>query len=796
MSSTACDDQFNDPPIETSDTEARPYVGGTPENIRAGDPYDDPAFERLAREHDVWGRAESALCAVFWLAGKAQPPSGRSASLAFDDAVRIARGCTDYGGGYRSEPELFEAYQGGISTVVAALTAAGKRGLADSQVRALHFMGAPPAAARVSAEQPSSGQRAGRAGAPDRIFLVIGEGVPANTPFSQLAEVAWCPDRVNDTDIEYVRAQPAATSSFNEWWANGGSKVVNAAADERGWQGAAEVGYLAGGMAAQPAAATVSADAVLRDAIAHGVGAYIEIDGQQIHIPAEVLRGEQPSATAPADGVRAALTNLVREAQAVADDYHRPRYARLDDAIASARAALAAPAAPQGPIHTCGGLMVRNPHPDAGRPRHHLNIGYEYECVPCLVKSRHGWAQRALKAETALREAAAQASGQAAPSDDEIETLARDYCDDPTVGAIVFTSTRDCVDFARALLSRYGQAPAASPDFPHYEMAFICRVLEGDRPEKVDLDTALGMARSVRVALLKERAAQAPAASAEPSDEHLIETGCYQTVIERHSQPAASAEPAINGYTCTVPDDCETLHWRGQILSMNELASMAQPAVGEEIHVHIEGQDVLTLPLASSGMGTPRFVVHVPAQPAASAEPYAWMIDGSNRTWFGKFSEIEARAEARRCGGTCTAFPIFRGVQPAASAEPVPVEIERLAINRYRPVPAGALAYKVVAGDGSRSLFSGTKDECQIVARKLTEAFLDGAHVAINAAPVAAQAPQHVPMAAAGPEDDLYKFYGVETDAALIAAQQRHIEKLQARIGAAPSLAPQRPREG
>ncbi|WP_233714392.1 hypothetical protein [Bordetella hinzii] len=36
-----------------------------------------------------------------------------------------------------------------------------------------------------------------------------------------------------------------------------------------------------------------------------------------------------------------------------------------------------------------------------------------------------------------------------------------------------------------------------------------------------------------------------PAASAEPSDEHLIETGCYQTVIERHSQPAASAEPAV-----------------------------------------------------------------------------------------------------------------------------------------------------------------------------------------------------------------------------------------------------------
>lgn len=68
----------------------------------------------------------------------------------------------------------------------------------------------------------------------------------------------------------------------------------------------------------------------------------------------------------------------------------------------------------------------------------------------------------------------------------------------------------------REYAERYGQAAAASPDFPHYEMAFICRVLEGDHPEKADLDTALGMARSVRVALLKERAAQAPAASADP----------------------------------------------------------------------------------------------------------------------------------------------------------------------------------------------------------------------------------------------------------------------------------------
>ena len=36
------------------------------ENIRAGAPFDDPAFEALCREHGIWGTAEAALCAVFW----------------------------------------------------------------------------------------------------------------------------------------------------------------------------------------------------------------------------------------------------------------------------------------------------------------------------------------------------------------------------------------------------------------------------------------------------------------------------------------------------------------------------------------------------------------------------------------------------------------------------------------------------------------------------------------------------------------------------------------------------------
>jgi len=63
--------------------------------------------------------------------------------------------------------------------------------------------------------------------------------------------------------------------------------------------------------------------------------------------------------------------------------------------------------------------------------------------------------------------------------------------------------------------------------------------------------------------------------------------------------------------------------------------------------------------------------------------------------------------------------------------------------------------------------------------------------------PLVYATPQPSAQAApAVPLTDLHKFYGVESDAALIAAQQRHIEKLQARMPSTPSLAPQRPREG
>lgn len=32
----------------------------------------------------------------------------------------------------------------------------------------------------------------------------------------------------------------------------------------------------------------------------------------------------------------------------------------------------------------CGGVLSKNPHPNAGNLKHLLEVGAEYECIPCL----------------------------------------------------------------------------------------------------------------------------------------------------------------------------------------------------------------------------------------------------------------------------------------------------------------------------------------------------------------------------------------------------------------------------
>lgn len=54
-------------------------------------------------------------------------------------------------------------------------------------------------------------------------------------------------------------------------------------------------------------------------------------------------------------------------------------------------------------LKTCGlcfkDYMVRNPHPDAGKPNELLKVGAVYVCIPCSQKAKHNWAERATELE-------------------------------------------------------------------------------------------------------------------------------------------------------------------------------------------------------------------------------------------------------------------------------------------------------------------------------------------------------------------------------------------------------------
>lgn len=48
--------------------------------------------------------------------------------------------------------------------------------------------------------------------------------------------------------------------------------------------------------------------------------------------------------------------------------------------------------------------MSRNPHPEAGSPATLTDVGYVWECIPCLNANRSRWAKRAMKAEHRINE--------------------------------------------------------------------------------------------------------------------------------------------------------------------------------------------------------------------------------------------------------------------------------------------------------------------------------------------------------------------------------------------------------
>lgn len=53
-------------------------------------------------------------------------------------------------------------------------------------------------------------------------------------------------------------------------------------------------------------------------------------------------------------------------------------------------------------------------------------------------------------------------------------------------------------------------------------------------------------------------------------------------------------------------------------------------------------------------------------QTAQQQEPYGWKVYGVNSLFMGEFAEADAKAEAKRIGGTCIAFPLYTSPQPAS----------------------------------------------------------------------------------------------------------------------------------
>lgn len=51
---------------------------------------------------------------------------------------------------------------------------------------------------------------------------------------------------------------------------------------------------------------------------------------------------------------------------------------------------------------------------------------------------------------------------------------------------------------------------------------------------------------------------------------------------------------------------------------------------------------------------------------APQGEPYGWAVTGCHSLYRGEWAESTAQAEAKRCGGTAVAFPLYTAPPPAA----------------------------------------------------------------------------------------------------------------------------------
>ena len=66
-----------------------------------------------------------------------------------------------------------------------------------------------------------------------------------------------------------------------------------------------------------------------------------------------------------------------------------------------------------------------------------------------------------------------------------------------------------------------------------------------------------------------------------------------------------------------------------------------------------------TAPIDKQALARVLAYVQRAEQPSQQQEPYGWKVYGVNTLFTGKFAEDDAKAEAKRIGGTCIAFPLY-----------------------------------------------------------------------------------------------------------------------------------------